>query len=283
MTKNMIDSIATSVARGVSWLDERCSQAVGSMREDIQAAKDRDPASPSTFTIVLSYSGLHAIWNHRREHWLWKHDMKGLARWLSQMSRFFTGIEIHPAAQIGRRFFIDHGSGVVIGETAIIGDDVMLYQGVTLGGTGKETGKRHPTLEDGVIVGVGASVLGSVTIGKNTKIGGGAVVVDDVPPDCTVVGIPGHVVRHRGKRIDEEESAELLRHEPMPDPMKEAIQDLRHRVSVLEQRCGAAEMMESIVAEQSDRLASDEDAKSSAASDDMAPAGDEGEDAGSQS
>lgn len=228
------------------------------MKEDIEAAKDRDPASPSTATIVLSYSGLHAIWNHRREHWLWDHDMKGLARWLSQFTRFATGIEIHPAAQIGHRFFIDHGSGVVIGETAIIGDDVMLYQGVTLGGTGKETGKRHPTIEDGVTVGVGAAVLGSVTIGKNSKIGGGAVVVDDVPAECTVVGIPGHVVRHRGKRIDEQGSAALLRHEDLPDPVQDAIQDLRQRVSVLENRCTAAEDIDRISEDESDSVEQDD-------------------------
>lgn len=230
------------------------------MIEDIEAAKDRDPACPSTATIILSYSGLHAIWNHRREYWLWQHDMKGLARWLSQFTRFATGIEIHPAAQIGRRFFIDHGSGVVIGETAIIGDDVMLYQGVTLGGTGKETGKRHPTIEDGVTVGVGAAVLGSVTIGANTKIGGGAVVVDDVPPDCTVVGIPGHVVRHRGKRVDESESNALLRHEDLPDPMEEAIEDLRHRVSVLEKRCAAAEYLDRMLFEEANGIEHEDEA-----------------------
>ena len=226
---NGIGSVATQLARGVGSM-------MAGMREDIAAAKDRDPAAPSTAVILLCYSGLHAIWQHRQQYWLWEHDFKSLARVLSQFTRFATGIEIHPAAQIGKRFFIDHGSGVVIGETAIIGDDVMLYQGVTLGGTGKETGKRHPTLGNGVVVGVGAAVLGSVTIGDNTKIGGGAVVVDDVPADCTVVGIPGHVVRHRGERVDEEQSARLLRHEPMPDPMREAIEDLRSRVTELERQ-----------------------------------------------
>jgi len=246
---NMMTELAGGLVSGICRLGEAGAHALDLVREDIQTAKDHDPAAPSTATIVLSYSGLHAIWNHRRENWLWNHNMKGFARWCSQATRFFTGVEIHPAAQIGRRFFIDHGSGVVIGETTVIGDDVMLYQGVTLGGTGKETGKRHPTLKDGVTVGVGAAVLGSVTIGENTKIGGGAVVVDDVPADCTVVGIPGHVVRHRGQRVDEEQSAELLRHEPMPDPMREAVEDLRHRVAVLEHHCGAIDLLDQMESE----------------------------------
>ena len=142
--------------------------------EDIQAVKERDPAAQSSFIIWLTYPGLHARWSHVVEHWLWTHGLKSLARISSQFTRFMTGVEIHPAAVIGRRFFIDHAMGVIIGETTVIGDDVTLYQGVTLGGTGNETGKRHPTLGNNVLVGVGASVLGNITIGDNSKVGGGA-------------------------------------------------------------------------------------------------------------
>lgn len=208
--------------------------------EDIAAAKERDPASPSTALILLCYSGLHAIWAHRIEHWEWCHHLRGFARWSSQMTRHFTGVEIHPGACIGRRFFIDHGMGIVIGETTIIGDDCMLYQGVTLGGTGKETGKRHPTLGNGVVVGVGAAVLGNVCIGDNSKIGGGAVVVDDVPANCTVVGIPGHIVMHKGTRVGARDVA-ALRHEDLPDPIVDTIEDLQHRIDKLESRLIAAE------------------------------------------
>lgn len=159
--------------------------------EDVRAVKERDPAAQSSFVIWLTYPGLHARWSHVVEHWLWNHGLKSLARISSQFTRFMTGVEIHPGAQIGRRFFIDHAMGVIIGETTIIGDDCTLYQGVTLGGTGNETGKRHPTLGNNVIVGVGAAVLGNITVGDNSKIGGGAVAVKDVPPNCTVIGIPG--------------------------------------------------------------------------------------------
>lgn len=205
------------------------------IREDIAAARDRDPACPSSFTIFFTYSGLHAIWAHHLHHWLWVHGWRGLARWLSQLQRHLSGVEIHPGAQIGRRFFIDHGMGIVIGETTIIGEDCMLYQGATLGGTGKETGKRHPTLGNRVVVGVGASVLGNVTLGDDVKIGGGAVVVDDVPPSCTVVGIPGHIVRHQGRRVGARDLAEL-RHEDLPDPVVDTIEDLQRRISLLESR-----------------------------------------------
>ena len=160
------------------------------VKQDIQAVKERDPAAVTTWSVLLNYPGLHAVWWHRQHHWLWKRGRRGLARWWSQVARFCTGIEIHPGATIGERFFIDHGMGVVVGETTVIGNDVTLYQGVTLGGTGKERGKRHPTLQDCVVVGVGAAVLGDITIGRGTRVGGGAVVVNDVPPNCTVVGIP---------------------------------------------------------------------------------------------
>jgi serine O-acetyltransferase len=203
------------------------------LREDIKAVQDRDPAGKSSATgILLCYPGVQAAAAHRFENWLWRHGRRGLARFLSQATRFFTGIEIHPGATIGHRFFIDHGMGVIIGETAIVGDDVTLYQGVTLGGTGKESGKRHPNIEDGVIVGVGAAVLGNITIGARSKVGGGAVVVDNVPPDCTVVGIPGRIVMRDGIRIC---PADPYRRELLPDPVEAQIELLHQRVAALEQ------------------------------------------------
>lgn len=206
--------------------------------EDVRAVKKRDPAAQSAFVIWLTYPGLHARWSHVVEHWLWNHGLKSIARISSQITRFMTGVEIHPAAVIGRRFFIDHAMGVIIGETTIIGDDVMLYQGVTLGGTGNETGKRHPTLKDNVLVGVGASVLGNITIEENSKIGGGAVVVDDVPPNCTVVGIPGRIVVREGKRVEEERKDAALHKESLPDPMAEELAQLNKRLEVLEKKLG---------------------------------------------
>ena len=206
--------------------------------EDIKAVKERDPAAQSSFVIWLTYPGLHARWSHVIEHWLWKHGLKSIARISSQFTRFMTGVEIHPAAIIGRRFFIDHAMGVIIGETTIIGDDVMLYQGVTLGGTGHETGKRHPTLKDNVLVGVGASVLGNITLGENSKIGGGAVVVDDVPPNCTVVGIPGRIVVREGKRVAEEIKDAALKKECLPDLTAEDLAQLSKRLETLEKKLG---------------------------------------------
>jgi serine O-acetyltransferase len=202
------------------------------IRDDIRAVRERDPAATSTASVLVNYPGLHAIWSHRINHWLWAHGRKGIARFLSQVARWFTGIEIHPGVSIGRGFFIDHGMGVVIGETAIIGNDVTLYQGVTLGGTGKETGKRHPTLEDCVVVGVGASVLGNITLGRGSKVGGGAVVIDDVPPNSTVVGIPGRVVVRAGERVE----AIDLHHEDLPDPVVEMFRSLTRRIEKLEGR-----------------------------------------------
>ncbi len=207
------------------------------MREDIDAVKERDPAATSTFSVLVNYPGLHANWAHRFNHWLWRHGRHGLARLGSQFARFFTGIEIHPGAQIGRRFFIDHGMGVVIGETTIIADDVTLYQGVTLGGTGKETGKRHPTLEEFVVVGVGAAVLGNITIGRCSRVGGGAVVIDNVPANSTVVGIPGRVVVRHGARVE----AVDLHHENLPDPVVEMFRSLQRRIDRLESRLGRDE------------------------------------------
>lgn len=205
------------------------------MASDIRAVKERDPAATSTFSVLLNYPGLHALWWHRVDHWLWSHGRTVIARFGSQIARWFTGIEIHPGATIGDRFFIDHGMGVVIGETTIIGDDVTLYQGVTLGGTGKESGKRHPTLDDCVVVGVGAAVLGNITVGRGSKVGGGAVVIDDVPPNCTVVGVPGRVVVRSGERVE----AVDLHHEDLPDPVVEMFRCLQRRVDRLEKQAAS--------------------------------------------
>ena len=207
--------------------------------EDVRAVKDRDPAAQSSFVIWLTYPGLHARWSHVVEHWLWNHGAKSLARISSQFTRFMTGVEIHPGAQIGRRFFIDHAMGVIIGETTIIGDDCTLYQGVTLGGTGNETGKRHPTLGNNVIVGVGAAVLGNITVGDNSKIGGGAVAVKDVPPNCTVVGIPGRIVKRDGKRVTSEQSAAAKRMENLPDIVEEQHRSNCARIDYLEAQIAA--------------------------------------------
>lgn len=213
------------------------------MAEDIRTVQATDPAAPSKFLIWLTYPGLQARWAHVINHWLWKKGLRGLARYLSQCARFWTGVEIHPGAQIGRRFFIDHAMGVIIGETTIIGDDCVLYQNVTLGGTGKESGKRHPTLGNNVMVGVGAAVLGSITIGDNSKIGGGSVVVKDVPPNCTVVGVPGHIVVQDGvstsKKAAERAASRAAstgneRVENLPDPVERAIKSLYKRVEELE-------------------------------------------------
>lgn len=209
------------------------------IKEDIEAVQDRDPAAQSKFVIWLTYPGLHARWSHVVEHWLWNHGLKSLARISSQFTRFMTGVEIHPAAVIGRRFFIDHAMGVIIGETTIIGDDCTLYQGVTLGGTGKETGKRHPTLGNNVLVGVGAAVLGNVTIGDNSKVGGGAVVVKDIPENCTVVGIPGHIVIRDGERVKDEKKDAAAHKENLPDPMAERLAQLAERVEELEAKLAA--------------------------------------------
>jgi serine O-acetyltransferase len=198
------------------------------IREQIDVVFREDPAARSVLEVLLCYPGFHAIVVHRLAHSLYRANLKLLARMLSQFVRLFTGIEIHPGAQIGRRFFIDHGMGVVIGETTIIGDDVILYQGVTLGGTGKDRGKRHPTIGNHVVVGTGAKVLGNITIGDHVKIGAGSVVVHPVPDHSTVVGIPGRVVRTRGQVVDD------LQHGTLPDPEGDSMEDLRRRLEVLE-------------------------------------------------
>jgi serine O-acetyltransferase len=172
-----------------------------SVREDVAAVFESDPAARSYFEVLICYPGLHAVWAHHLSHWLWRHGTPFLARFNSQIARFFTGIEIHPAAKLGRRLFIDHGIGTVIGETAIVGDDVTLYQGVTLGGTGKEKGKRHPTLGNNISVGSGAKLLGNITIGDNCRVGAGSVVLRSVPANSTIVGVPGHIVLQDGKRV----------------------------------------------------------------------------------
>ena len=171
------------------------------LKEDIACVKSRDPAARSVFEILFLYPGLKAIRMHRKAYWFYHHKFYFIARWISQRASRKTGIEIHPAAQIGKRFFIDHGTGVVIGETAIIGDDVTLYQGVTLGGTGKDTGKRHPTICDNVMIGSGAKILGPIVIGENSRVGAGAVVVNDIPANSTAIGIPARAVKRDGVRV----------------------------------------------------------------------------------
>ena len=203
------------------------------IKEDIAAVKERDPAATSTLQISLLCPGLKAIRMHRRANWLWRHNHKFLARYVSQRAARKTGIEIHPAATIGRRFFIDHGTGVVIGETAEIGDDVTLYQGVTLGGTGKDSGKRHPTIGNGVMIGAGAKVLGPFKVGDNSNIAAGAVVLEEIPPDCTAVGVPARVVKRNGLRVD------CLDQVHMPDPVSQELCRMRVQIERLQKEVNA--------------------------------------------
>ncbi len=214
------------------------------IQEDINCVFERDPAARSAFEVILSYPGFHAVRIHRLAHWLWRHQMKLAARVLSAFGRWLTGIEIHPGAVIGRRFFIDHGMGVVIGETTCIGDDCTLYHGVTLGGTSWEKGKRHPTLENDVVVGAGAKVLGPITVGRGARIGSNAVVVKDVPEGATVVGIPGHIVGRKlsGKVQQRHAMAKKIGFDAygttqdMPDPVARAIDCLLDHLHVLDSR-----------------------------------------------
>ena len=199
------------------------------LREDVRVIMERDPAARSSLEVVLTYSGLHAIWFHRISHRLWKSDFPTLARMVSQLGRFLTGIEIHPGARIGKGLFIDHGMGVVIGETCEIGDNVTLYQGVTLGGTGKEKGKRHPTIGDNVLIASGAKVLGSMKIGDNSKIGAGSVVLKEVPPNSTVVGVPGHVIIQDGVKVQQQD----FDHTNLPDPIEELLQSMQNEIEQL--------------------------------------------------
>jgi len=198
--------------------------------EDLTTVLERDPAARSRFEVFLCYSGLHAVWLHRISHWLWIHRFYLWSRVLSQFGRLLTGIEIHPGAQIGRRLFIDHGMGVVIGETSIVGDDVTLYQGVSLGGTGKERGKRHPTLLDNVVVGAGAKILGNIIIGRNSRIGAGSVVLRNIPDDSTVVGVPGHIIFRDGQRVVITDPKQIN------DPLSEALSSVATEVTRLSER-----------------------------------------------
>jgi len=198
---------------------------------EIKAVFERDPAATSYAEIIFTYSGLHALMSHKVAHFLLKMKIPFLPRVLSQLSKFFTGIEIHPGAAIGKGFFIDHGMGVVIGETTVIGENVTLFQGVTLGGTGKEKGKRHPTLGDNVVVGAGAKILGNIKIGNNVNIGANAVVIRDVPDDSTVVGVPGRIARKLGKRIP---GGVNLDHTSLPDPLQQALEKLQHEIDHIE-------------------------------------------------
>ncbi len=200
------------------------------LREDIATIRDRDPASRSNFEAWALYNGYKALRSHRLANWLYRHRLFFLARWVSQRCVRRTGIEIHPAATIGRRFFIDHGTGVVIGETTEIGDDCTIYQGVTLGGTGKDTGKRHPTLGHHVMVGSGAKVLGPITIGNHVRIAAGAVVLTDIPDNCTAVGIPARVVRRDGEKVQDLDQIHI------PDPVAQQIRRLEERIEQLEKQ-----------------------------------------------
>ena len=200
------------------------------LKEDIQSVFSRDPAARSVWEIIFCYPGIHAIFFHRINNWLWRHNFRWTARFLAQISRFCTGIEIHPGATIGKRFFIDHGMGVVIGETTIIGDNCTIYQNVTLGGTGKETGKRHPTLGNNVLVGSGAKVLGPFKVGDNARIAAGAVVLSEVPPNATAVGVPARVVKVNGVR------SETLDQIHVSDPVALALCNLEHKIFELQKQ-----------------------------------------------
>ncbi|WP_166512299.1 serine O-acetyltransferase [Desulfallas thermosapovorans] len=207
----------------------------GRLRKDIQVVFDRDPAAKSVLEVLLCYPGLHAIMLHRVAHFFYRHRLFLIARLVSQFSRALTQIEIHPGAKIGEGLFIDHGAGVVIGETAEVGNNVTIYQGVTLGGTGKEKGKRHPTIGDNVVISTGAKILGSFTVGENSKIGAGSVVLKPVPPNSTVVGVPGKVVVRDGEKVASVSGIDL-RHDLLPDPVTEAMFAMQSNVEKLEKR-----------------------------------------------
>jgi len=201
-------------------------------RKELKACFDRDPAAVNRLEVLLTYAGLHAIISHRIAHVLHKVRIPFIPRLISQVNRFITGIEIHPGATIGNGLFIDHGMGVVIGETSVVGDNVTIFQGVTLGGTGKERGKRHPTIGSNVVIGTGAKVLGNITIGDNVQIGANAVVVRDVPANSTVVGVPGRIAKKEGKKIP----GITLDHTKLPDPLAQALQKLQHEIDHIESK-----------------------------------------------
>lgn len=200
------------------------------INDHLTSILERDPAPKSRLEIVLCYPGLHALWIYRFTHWLYGLRLYLLARLISQWARWMTGVEIHPGAQIGKRLFIDHGMGVVIGETAVIADDVTIYQGVTLGGTGKEKGRRHPTILNSVVIGTGAQVLGNITVGENSRVGAASVVIDDVPDNSTIVGVPGHLIFRDGKRVVITNPREIR------DPLSDALTEVAHRVERLEEK-----------------------------------------------
>ncbi|RZN62900.1 serine O-acetyltransferase [Methanonatronarchaeum sp. AMET6-2] len=200
------------------------------IREDINTVFERDPAAKTTFEVITCYPGLHAIWMHRIANYLWNHKLKWLARFISHTSRFLTSIEIHPGAQIGRRFFIDHGAGVVIGETAEIGEDVLMYQGSTLGGTSMEKGKRHPTVKDGVVIGADATLLGPIEIGEEARVGAGSVVLNSVPKETTVVGIPAKPVEEVKRKENK------LKHADLPDPVEKELNKVYKKIEKLEKK-----------------------------------------------
>jgi len=198
-------------------------------KEEVRSTRERDPAATNIVEILLTYAGLHALILHRIAHVLWNMKVPFFPRWLSQFNRWLTGIEIHPAAKIGKGLFIDHGMGVVIGETTVIGNNVTLYQGVTLGGTGKEKGKRHPNIGDNVVIGAGAKILGNITMGENSYVGANAVVIKDVPPNSTVVGVPGRVTKQDGKKMET-----MLDHVHVFDPIMQKIEELQKKIEELE-------------------------------------------------
>ena len=206
-------------------------RGIEKLKEDIKVIYDNDPAANNIFEVILCYPGLHALVSYRFAHRLYKWHIPLIPRIISYITRIITGIEIHPAAQIGRRFFIDHGEGVVIGETTIIGDDVLVYQQVTLGGTGKEHGKRHPTIGNNVIIGAGAKVLGNITIGDNVRVGAGSVVIDDVPQNSTVIGVPGRIIE---RKVNSDE--ETLMHNHIPDPVKCELNRLKYEIQELKEK-----------------------------------------------
>jgi serine O-acetyltransferase len=220
------------------------------IREDIRSVMERDPAARSWLEVLTCYPGLWAVWIHRVSHGVWRANLKLPARMLSQIARFLTGVEIHPGALLGRRLFIDHATGVVIGETAIVGSDVTMYQGVTLGGTGKGHGKRHPTICDNVFIGNNANILGNVSVGKNSRVGAGSVVLNDVPPNSTVVGVPAHIVYRNGERVLITDPHDIK------DPLSDALIALAGRVDELEERLGAhVARMRPFAAEEAERTA----------------------------
>jgi serine O-acetyltransferase len=206
------------------------------LKQEIQVVFERDPAARSVWEVIFCYPGFHAIINHRIAHFFYTRKLFFLARLISHISRWLTGIEIHPGAKLGNGVFIDHGSGIVIGETAEIGDNVTMYQGVTLGGTGKEKGKRHPTIGNNVVISAGAKVLGAITVGDNVKIGGGSVVLKSVPPSCTVVGVPGRIVVRDGARVTDGKIEVDLEHHLLPDPIADTLAAMQARIEELEQR-----------------------------------------------